>query len=490
MPKSARLLPQTPFYNPRLSRVGLEVMNLAELRTRGSGRGIEDAHRVEFLMVLLVTGGSGEHVVDFETLPLHPGRTVVVRPGEVQQWRLRPGLEGEVLLVDPMVIHPASTELGSAAFRLLQLDDWLTSFAISAGEQAGWRDLAAILRRELDRPSIDDLGIAFARELFLCMMLRLARSAQEQRGPQSRESLLYRKLQRKLGAIVADRPSVARIARQLRVSPSTLGRACRASVGRSVKDVIDRRVALEAQRLLVHSGATAAAIGEQLGFSEATNFLKFFKRQIGMTPEAFRRLQRPTAAHGQVDGAGRVARAAGGVKRSRLRLRPATIADLVVLRRWDEAPHVIASDPHDDWAWEVELGRSPDWREQLIAEVDGRAVGFVQIIDPEREESHYWGDAGKGLRAIDLWVGSAADLGQGYGTRMLELALARCFADPAVSAVLVDPLASNLRAHRFYERLGFRAVERRRFGVDQCVVYRLDRPDTAARQRSTATRGR
>jgi len=27
-----------------------------------------------------------------------------------------------------------------------------------------------------------------------------------------------------------------------------------------------------------------------------------------------------------------------------------------------------------------------------------------------------------------------------------------------------------------YERLGFRFVERRRFGEDDCFVYRLDRP--------------
>lgn len=32
-----------------------------------------------------------------------------------------------------------------------------------------------------------------------------------------------------------------------------------------------------------------------------------------------------------------------------LRLRTATRDDLALLRRWDEAPHVIVSDPHDDW---------------------------------------------------------------------------------------------------------------------------------------------
>jgi aminoglycoside 6'-N-acetyltransferase len=158
-----------------------------------------------------------------------------------------------------------------------------------------------------------------------------------------------------------------------------------------------------------------------------------------------------------------------------MKLRPASPDDLALLRRWDERPHVVAADPNDDWGWEVELGRKPEWREQLIAEIGARPVGFVQIIDPAREESRYWGDVPPGLRAVDIWIGEEGDLGRGYGTEMMRLALERCFDDPSVCAVLVDPLAANLRAHRFYERLGFRFVERRRFGQDECFVYRLDR---------------
>jgi aminoglycoside 6'-N-acetyltransferase len=49
-------------------------------------------------------------------------------------------------------------------------------------------------------------------------------------------------------------------------------------------------------------------------------------------------------------------------------LQPATPADAPLLRRWDGEPHVIASDPHDDWQWETELGIVHDWREPLVAE--------------------------------------------------------------------------------------------------------------------------
>lgn len=160
-----------------------------------------------------------------------------------------------------------------------------------------------------------------------------------------------------------------------------------------------------------------------------------------------------------------------------MRLRPATLDDLQMLRFWDEQPHVIESAPNDDWDWEFELARDVDWRKQLIAEVDAVPVGIIQIIDPAREQSHYWGECPEGLRAIDVWIGEETHLGRGYGTQMMKLAIDYCFSEPAVHAILIDPLASNVRARRFYERMGFRFVEHRIFGDDDCAVYRLERDE-------------
>jgi aminoglycoside 6'-N-acetyltransferase len=160
-----------------------------------------------------------------------------------------------------------------------------------------------------------------------------------------------------------------------------------------------------------------------------------------------------------------------------IKLRTATIRDLPLLQHWDEQPHVIAATGDDDWGWETELEKNYVWREQLIAELDGRPLGFMQIIDPLLEESHYWGDAAPNLRAIDIWIGEAADLGKGYGTEMMKLALEKCFAPPEVTAVIIDPLASNKDSHRFYEKLGFKFVEERSFGEDDCLIYRLERKD-------------
>lgn len=157
-------------------------------------------------------------------------------------------------------------------------------------------------------------------------------------------------------------------------------------------------------------------------------------------------------------------------------LRPARPDDIPFLLRWAAAPHVVvASGTDGGFDWAAEVPRTVDWREILIGAEDGRPVGVMVVIDAAREETHYWGDCGPGLRAIDIWLGEAGDLGRGLGTAMMRAALDRCFADPTVMAVLVDPLADNERAHRFYRRCGFRPVERRVFGDDDCLVHRIDR---------------
>lgn len=147
-----------------------------------------------------------------------------------------------------------------------------------------------------------------------------------------------------------------------------------------------------------------------------------------------------------------------------------------MLEYWDTKPHVREAGGDGDWYdWHKEIPARSAFSEILIAETDGRPVGVVQIIDPKHEESHYWGDVPDNLRAIDIWIGEEHDLGRGLGTQMMQLALARCFAPAEVTAVLLDPLAANTRAHAFYERLGFEKIDERRFGNDSCLVYALTR---------------
>lgn len=164
------------------------------------------------------------------------------------------------------------------------------------------------------------------------------------------------------------------------------------------------------------------------------------------------------------------------MKSSDISLRRAKPSDQSTLEYWDTQPHVIAASGDDDaWEWQEELIKDVPWMELLIAERDGRPIGMIQIIDPKEEETHYWGDCESNMRAIDIWIGERDDLGKGYGTTMMSQALERCFSNKEVKGVLIDPLVTNVRACKFYERIGFEFVEQRTFGEDLCQIYFFSR---------------
>lgn len=159
-------------------------------------------------------------------------------------------------------------------------------------------------------------------------------------------------------------------------------------------------------------------------------------------------------------------------------LRRARLDDAEILAQWERDPDVRAStgeEAEDADYWRAEIAPDPPWRDILIAEENARPFGVLVDIDPAHEETHYWGDCGPGLRAFDIWIGAPADRGRGLGGAMMRLAAARAFADPSVGAILIDPLVTNVRAIRFYERIGFVRVGERWFGDDLTLVMRLER---------------
>jgi aminoglycoside 6'-N-acetyltransferase len=166
-------------------------------------------------------------------------------------------------------------------------------------------------------------------------------------------------------------------------------------------------------------------------------------------------------------------------------LRRATQEDAAWLDLWDTDSGVIACSTDDPNAtvafanteWAEELASQDEHSYYFIAELDGRPIGAMHICDPHLETSHYWGEIAPDLRAIDIWIGTPGDRGKGYGGEMMRLALEHCFADPRVTGIVIDPLASNVRAHRFYRRLGFKPIGRRNFGGDDCLVHELTRDD-------------
>jgi len=75
----------------------------------------------------------------------------------------------------------------------------------------------------------------------------------------------------------------------LYVTPNHLNALCNDVLGISAGELIRNRVVLEAKRLLVNFSLNITEISYRLNFADNSYFTKFFKKQTGLTPEAFRK---------------------------------------------------------------------------------------------------------------------------------------------------------------------------------------------------------
>ncbi|WP_431923440.1 helix-turn-helix domain-containing protein [Amycolatopsis tucumanensis] len=95
--------------------------------------------------------------------------------------------------------------------------------------------------------------------------------------------------QRFAAAVEADharRHHVRDYEQAVHASARTIDRVVRRARGMSAKRFLDERIVLEARRRLATTDTTVAALAAQLGFTEATNFVKFYRRLTGTTPRA------------------------------------------------------------------------------------------------------------------------------------------------------------------------------------------------------------
>lgn len=287
---------QTPviergYRNPAQPGLRLEVLTFTDLTRRLPGEAYERVHRLDFHHLTLVHQAEGTVMVDFVDRPCRPGTLLHIRPGQVQRLPTAPDgapadLDATIVLFTsdfpprlPASIRVTDDPFGPVLWQLApgDHDRFRRALADLATEYAGLRDQDPEITKEL------------LRQLLAGILLRIARlpapdgSAQ---GPAAQEP--YRLFQHELERSFAVLRQAHDYATRLGCSLKTLNRACRHATGHTAKQLIDARVALEAKRLLAHTDLPVAAISHRLGFTEPTNFGKFFTRATGQTPGAFR----------------------------------------------------------------------------------------------------------------------------------------------------------------------------------------------------------
>ncbi|WP_172327439.1 AraC family transcriptional regulator [Mangrovicoccus sp. HB161399] len=96
-----------------------------------------------------------------------------------------------------------------------------------------------------------------------------------------------------------DHLPVEAYARELQVSRDRLGSAVKRTTGLSPRAYLHGILLREAAELLTNTGMPVSRVAFRLGFADPAYFSRFFKRETGQTPAAFRKAARKTEAQGQ-----------------------------------------------------------------------------------------------------------------------------------------------------------------------------------------------
>ncbi|MFF5303402.1 helix-turn-helix domain-containing protein [Streptomyces sp. NPDC013161] len=280
-----RGIPEISFAAPAGTPAGVEVLALADLRHRVPGERLAAPQRPDFHHLIALTGGTLWHTVDFTDYALEPGSWLWVRPGQVQQWGDLADAEGTLVLfrqdfLDPAATAGARTEDPHAPVLRRPLPQDAQALRVAA-------DHLAAESRALGRLPLE-IHTAVLRHLLAVLVLRLAHLTAPVGSPAHEPDTTYLRFRDAVEKDFARTRRVEDYAEALGYSARTLARATLASTGLGAKEFIDRRVVLEAKRLLAHGDRSAARIADRLGFSSATHFSKYFHQRTGQTPIAFR----------------------------------------------------------------------------------------------------------------------------------------------------------------------------------------------------------
>lgn len=249
-------------------------------------------HRHSFYHMVFFTEGAGKHTIDFQQFIVKPFQIYFMVPGQVHSWNF----EGKV---DGYVVNFSAEFFQSFLLR----SDYVDSFSFFAGRpQSSVIDCSD--KKEQMVSIFESLlihaqsGSVLDKDMIRLLLLQIFIHAEQGNYDKHESSSLFHKnpVIRNFQALIDRHYLKLRLpgeyAELLNITPNHLNALCNEHLGMQAGKLIRERVLLEAKRLLVNMDLSVSEIAYKLNFSDNSYFTKFFKKEVGMTPEVFRQTLR------------------------------------------------------------------------------------------------------------------------------------------------------------------------------------------------------
>lgn len=241
-------------------------------------------HRHNFYMICLIIKGSGTHIIDFEKIDIKANRVFFLKPEQVHFWEVQPKSE--------LAVVQFSEDFMTELFNVINIPSINTSFESFIDLQPEIASLFFEIIKKIEYENVQNklnsTKIIQANIFILLSEIeRLIKSDLIQRT-KSNKYIILDSFKNLLNKKRKELTSVNEYANLLSITPNYLNIIVKETTGLTANELIQKRIILEAKRLLINIHLDIAQIAFELGFKDASYFARFFKRSTGLSPTQFR----------------------------------------------------------------------------------------------------------------------------------------------------------------------------------------------------------
>ncbi|WP_075344633.1 helix-turn-helix domain-containing protein [Tenacibaculum agarivorans] len=266
--------------------IPFEFISFKELyeRCEKSAYDLSQPHRIKFHALLIITRGQGLHTVDFKQQELFPGTIIPLTKEQVHHFQKPLKVSGFIISFEEELITKNANE--QQLFHFLQL---FHNPIIFVGQENLMEFTPFFnLLQSIHLNTNVNLKAALIQNIVMGLLLQIKRySIHKHEIFESKRFKDFIAFKQLITTQYQFSHNAKDYAKQLSVSYKYLNDICKEISKQTAKSFIDQWLLLEIKRNITEKKYTSQEIAFKMGFSEPSNFIRFFKKYMGITPNQF-----------------------------------------------------------------------------------------------------------------------------------------------------------------------------------------------------------
>lgn len=248
-------------------------------------------HRLHFYAILFITEGEGFHFIDFKKYAYKRGSIIFVAKEQVHAFEGNVNRRATFFLFTEQFLDKSN--LGSNLMQQINLYNYHLYTPLLQLKESEIDFFETIARRITEEfHARDDFAteeiIGSMLKIFLLLAERIRKETVYGATPTTHYPT-FLVFQRLLNKHLLDNRKVQHYAQLMAISTKQLSRITLAVIHKPAKQYIHERLIMEMKRFLMNTDLSIKEIAYRTGFDEPTNFVKYFKKEVGKTPSVFRK---------------------------------------------------------------------------------------------------------------------------------------------------------------------------------------------------------